>query len=566
MLYLNDGFGQDRRFDETFDVVVVGSGAAGLTAAFVAAVRGGCRVLVVEKTGFYGGTTAYSGGGLWLPGNPKMNELGSPDSREQGERYIRECLGELYQEDRTSAYLDSSPEMVKWMEENSAVKFVGIHFPDYHMDLAGAAYGRTVMTKPYDGRRLGRLVRQIRYPLQGTAAFGSMQVDLADINTWKTPWGSWNNFTFCTNNLSRYAVDLLRYGKGTVLCNGNALVGRLLESVSGAGVTLWSNAPAVEPIVHNGQVSGLLIQKDGRKLQVQAKKGVVLASGGFARSAALSRKYLPNCDYTAAPRGNQGDGLRLGVASGGILGTPNEDNGLWAPISQYQTRNGQIRYFPHQALDRSKPGCIIVDGDGRRFANESAPYQPFGHNTHAAGVKKHYLVGDSTFLRRFGMGLALPHPYPISHILRSRYILSAPTISELARKMRVEESNLVATVERFNDFARQGHDPDFHRGEAIYDQFYGDPETRPNPCLAPLMKPPFYALALYPGNVSTLYGLEANVHSQVLDKSGNPVPGLYAVGADQNNVMMGRYPGGGCTLGPGMVFGYRAGIHLAQPS
>ncbi|EXJ63363.1 uncharacterized protein A1O5_11684 [Cladophialophora psammophila CBS 110553] len=492
-----------------------------------------------------------------------MEAIGMPDTRQQSEEYIRQCLGGSYQEDLISAYLDSSPEMVRWMEGNSEVKFFGLPFPDYHMDRKGAAYGRTVMTRPYDGRRLKRLVRQIRYPLQGMSAFGSMQTPLGEIGTWQKPWASWRNMKFVSSSLLRYGADLIFYGKGTDLCNGNALVGRLLESVTKTRITLWSNTPAIEPILDQGRVAGLVVRQEGRDLRIQAKKGVVLATGGFARSASLSRKYLPFSDYTAAPRGNTGDGIGLGIASGGHLPAPNKDNGLWAPISELHGPKGQVRHFPHQALDRSKPRCILVDGDGLRFANESAPYQPFGHDTHAAGVQKHFIIGDSVFLRRYGMGLALPFPYPVSRYLMRHYLVSAPTIRELARKLRINEENLAATVEKFNGYAREGRDPDFHRGEAIYDQAYGDASNKPNPCLGPLEKPPFYALPLYPGNVSTMYGLETNINAQVLDGSGKAVPGLYAVGADMNNPMKGFYPGGGCTLGPGMVFGYRAGLHIA---
>ena len=543
---------------------MVGSGAAGLAAAFTATVKGGQRVLVTEKTNYYGGTTAYSGGGLWIPGNPKMAALGLSDSRERTECYIRNCLGEAYQEDLISAFLDSAPEMVKFMEDSSAVRFIGIPAPDYHMDREGSAYGRTIMTKPYDGRRLGKLVKQVRYPLQGMCALGSMQTDLSEINIWKRPFANWDNFSFCTKNLTRYAVDRLQNGKGTALYNGNALVGRLLESVNGAEVALWNNAAAVEPIMRAGQIRGLVINRDGKRVQVQASKGVVLATGGFSRSVEMSRKYLPNSDWTAAPRGNQGDGLRIGVASGGKLSPPNPDNALWSPISQLQSKKGPVRNFPHLALDRSKPGCIIVDGDGQRFANESAPYQTFGKNTHAAGVRNQYLIGDSIFLRRYGMGMALPSPYPIGHLLRRDYLLQAPTIERLAQRIGIDPAQLSATVERFNDLARKGTDLDFHRGESIYDQGYGDPAVKPNSCLAPLETPPFYALPMYPGNVSTLYGLETDTNSQILDQAGNPVPGLYAVGADQNSIMKGRYPGGGPSLGPGMVFGYRAGLHLSQ--
>ena len=463
-----------------------------------------------------------------------------------------------------SAFLDTGPVMVEWMENNTSMKWVGIPAPDYHMDIDGAVYGRTMMTKPFDGRLLGRLVRDVRYPLQGMCAFGSMQTDLADINKWKSPFGSWSNFKFCTQNLARYGVDRVRYGKGTALYNGNALVGRLLHSADRAGVTLWNNAPADQVILQNGRNVGLVIAKNGKRHRVQARRGIVFATGGFSRSVAMSRKYLPNADWTAAPRGNTGDGIRIGLQGGGTLPEANPDNAIWSPISQFQPKRGPVRNFPHLALDRSKPGSIIVDGDGKRFANESEPYQPFGCHTHAAGIRKEFLVGDHDFLRTYGMGVALPRPYPLFHILRRGYLLHAPTIPALAQKMGVDPKAFSATVDRFNQYAREGKDLDFHRGESIYDQGYGDPAVKPNPSLAPIVKPPFYALPMYPGNIGSIYGLKTNADAQLLDESGNIIPGLYAVGADQNSVMRGRYPGGGCCIGPGMVFGYRAGMHLAK--
>lgn len=558
---------QDFVSDDDFDVIVVGSGAAGLTAALTSSSKGNHRVLVAEKTAYYGGTTAYSGGGLWIPGNSKMIDVGLSDARENAETYLHQILTKSYQEDLIAAFLDSGPAMVKWLESNSEVQFVGVPAPDYHMDRQGSAYGRTIMTKPYDGRRLGRqLVNEVRYPLQGMRAFNSMQIDLLEINTWKAAFASWRNLRHCGSGLARYGIDLLRYGKGTALYNGNALIGRLLESARHAGVHLWRDAPVLQMMQDHGRVTGVIIRKDGREVRLRANKAVVLASGGFGRSTEWSRKYLPHTDYSASPRGNQGDGLQMGVAVGGNLPAPNTDNALWSPISKYIPRKGPVRFFPHLALDRSKPGSIIVDGDGKRFANESAPYQVFGHDTHAAGVQKAYLIGDRTFLRRYGMGMALPAPYPIRHLLQRDYILQAPTIVELARRLAIDSENLLSTVERFNNFARNGTDQDFHRGETIYDQSYGDAQVKPNPCLAPLTQAPFYALPLHPGNVSTLFGLETNKDAQVLDTSGKAIQGLYAVGADQMNIMKGHYPGGGSTLGPGMVFGYRAGLHISGQS
>lgn len=366
----------------------------------------------------------------------------------------------------------------------------------------------------------------------------------------------------------RYAVDLLRDGKGTYLCNGNALVGRLLEAAIEKGVQLWSNAAATEPILDGGKVVGVCIRREEQGLiRVRARKGEVLASGGFSRNAALTKKYLPATanSWTASPRSNQGDGIDIGVADGGHLPpVPSSgDAALWTPISEIPTRRGPSRTYPHFAMGLTKPGSIIVDGDGKRFANESAPYQDLGKATIAAGVQQHFLIGTKRHLRKYGMGAALPAPYPVSQLVRSGYLMTAPDIPGLAHKLGIDPEQLSATVERFNGFARAGTDHDFHRGEASFDTVYGDAENKPNPCLAPLDQGPFYAVRLHAGNGITLAGLDTNKDAQVLDIDSKPVEGLYASGADANHFLQGRYASGGLTLGPAMVFGYRAGLHLA---
>lgn len=555
---------QPQAYDEEFDVIVVGSGAGGLTAAITSALSGKENVLVAEKTKSFGGTTAFAGGGLWIPMSPQAVAAGYQDSLELSRRYIRNCLQEDYDHDLVSAFLEAGPKAIKWLEAQNAVRLISCPMPDYHVEIDGEIISRTLLNAPYDGRQLGPMLKKVRYPIQGLCAFGSMQGDLLELSRWTDPFGSWANFQFAMKGLLRYATDLLRYQKGTRQCNGNAFAGRLLGAANRAGVSLWNNASALAPIMDKDRVVGAMIRKDGRDIKVRARKAVVLASGGFSRSVEMSRKHLPNADWSAAPRGNKGEGLQFGVSAGGNLPTPHQNNALWAPISEFKPRKGPVRNYPHFSLDLTKPGSLIVDGEGRRFGNESAPYHVFGRQTHAAGVRKEYMVSDRRALRKYGIGICLPAPYPIVHILRRGYLESAPTIAALGVRLGINPQQLTATVERFNFMARDGKDLDFSRGERAYDRFYGDPAVKPNPCLAPLVTPPFYALPMYPGNGATLYGLQTDKDAQVLKPSGDPVPGLYAVGADQNNLMKGHYPGGGCTLGPALVFGYRAGLHISQ--
>lgn len=549
---------------------MVGSGAGGLTAAITATLSRRQKVLVIEKAKWFGGTSAFSGGALWVPMNPQSLAK-YPDSRADAERYIRNFVKrEDYNETLVSAYLDSAPEMVKWLESQSAARFVQCPTPDYYLHIDGALKaGRTILNAPYNGRRLGKgLVKQVRYPLQGYCAFGSMQTDALELNIWTHPFSSWRNFSLVTKGLLRYAVDQVLYGKGTLLCNGNALVGRLLESATKSGIQLWNNAAAVEPILEKDRVVGIIVSRGGGgDTRIRARKGVILASGGFARNAAWSRRYLPSTanSWTVSPRGNSGDGIQIGLASGGNLPPSLGGNAaLWSSISEIRTRNGPNRTYPHFGMGLTKPGSIIVDSDGKRFANESDSYQNFGKVSLEAGIQNHYLVANKTHLRKYGIGAALPAPYPVGHLFRNGYLITASTIPELAKRIGINPQQLSATVERFNGFARDGKDLDFNRGEGSFDRAYGDPENKPNPCLAPLDKGPFYAIPMYAGNGITMYGLDTNKDGQVLNASGSAVPGLYAVGADANHFLRGHYPSGGLTLGPSMVFGYRAGLHVAK--
>ncbi|KAI9836038.1 MAG: hypothetical protein M1819_001649 [Sarea resinae] len=532
-----------------------------MTAAVVAASHG-LKVLVLEKTKYYGGTTAYSGGGAWIPNNKHQPAIGVEDSREQAETYLHHILGDLYNAKKVESFLDSAPKMVDWLEKNSSVKFKPVPLPDYHIGTEGSNVGRTILTQEFDGRELGRLVKDLRYPLQGYSAFGSMQADPAELGMLTNPFGNLKNFSHGTARITRYLVDLVRYGKGTELANGNALAGRLLHSAIQKNVDVWNESPAIKPIVDSSRVAGLVVRKNGKDVSIGTRHGVVLASGGFGRSEEM-KSYLPH-EWSAQPRGNTGDGKRIGLESGGALGPVNPDNGIFAPISLRTPKSGPVRRFPHFAIDRAKPGSIIVDTSGTRFANESQPYQEFVRTMHEKKIDKAFFIADSVFLKKYGMGMALPWPYPVGRLIREGYLISAPSIPALAAKLEISPSTLEATVSACNEHARTGVDTAFHRGENLYDTFYGDAGNKPNPSLGVCAKGPFYALPLYPGNVSTIFGLQTDEHARVVDGHGEVVQGLFAVGCDQNSVMRGTYPGGGSSIGPGMTFGYRAGLKLAS--
>lgn len=554
-------------FDEKFDVVVVGSGCAGLTAAAVAG-RFGQRVLVVEKSRYFGGTTAYSSGGIWIPSNKYQKELSVYDSLDRAREYLKKVVGNLYEPIKMNAFLQSGPQMVEWMEENTAVKFRSIPLPDYHCTEVGASSGRTIGVESFDGRQLGALVADIRYPLQGYSAFGTMQVDPFDLDKFKRPFSNMQNFSFCLRSIGNYAFDFVKYGKGSYLANGNALIGRLLYTLkANPNVHLWNETAARTAILEDDKVTGLLVSlASGKELRIKASKGVVLATGGLGRSEE-AKEYIPH-EWNAQPKGIVGDGKRIAIQAGGTMAKANSDNAIYVPISLLvpSKGTGPIRRFPHFSLDRSKPGSIIVDSTGHRFENESAPYQEFVKTMHARQIKKAYMIGDRHFLKEYGMGMVLPWPYPNWRILRTDYLVQDSTVEGLANKLGIPPDTLKKTVAQCNNNADTGLDPLFHRGETVYDRFFGDASAKPNPSLGHCSTGPFYALPIYPGNVSALIGLRTDENARVLAEDGNPVPGLFAIGCDQNNVMCGTYPGGGSSIGPAMTFAYRAGLFLSGQS
>jgi hypothetical protein len=449
------------------------------------------------------------------------------------------------------------------MENHTMVKFQGVPLPDYHTEKPGASFGRSIVTVAFDGRSLGRQIRDIRYTIKGFSALGSMQADPADLTTLTAPFSSMSNFLFGARKVVRFGMDLFRYGKGADMANGNALIGRLFSTAQDLGVEFWRNSPAVAPILNEG-VDGLVVASAGRDIRIKARRGVVLASGGVGRSPS-GQRLVPH-EWSAVPRKIQGDGISLAVQAGAHTPPPNHDNAIFAPISLLRRPDGTTWRYPHFSLDRAKPGSLVVGPDGKRFVNESAPYHEFVKPMHERGIHRAFIICDKKFLRKYGLGMALPWPHPIGPQLRSRYLIRGSSLEELARKIEVDATSLKTTVSRFNEFARAGHDKDFNRGGNVYDRFNGDPAVSPNPSLGPCLQGPFYAVPLVPGNVGIIWGVTTSKDAQVLDAQNKPIRGLFAVGCDQNSVMKGHYPGGGSSIGPGMTFAYRAALFLSQAS
>ncbi|MGV6871930.1 FAD-dependent oxidoreductase [Pseudochelatococcus sp. B33] len=551
--------------DTVYDMIVVGSGAGGLTAAVTAA-QGGLKVLVVEKAPIFGGTTAYSGGVAWIPCNHHMAMLGFSDTREAAADYLKAVLGNFHDERLIGSYLEAAPRMLKHLEETTAVRFAPTALPDYESDLPGATKGRAVVALEFDGARLGPHLHHLRRPLQVMTALFGMQIAGAEVTPLRKAFRSRAGFVHTVKMVLRHGSELLRHGRGTRLVAGNALAGRLLRSALDAGVTLWRDTPALRLLRAGDAVTGLVVRRGGAETELHSRYGVVLASGGFGANETLRQAHflLAEAHRSLQPAEAQGDGIRMGVEVGAVQAGNNASNGILSPVSVLRHPDGSETLLPHVVIDRYMPGSLAVTPEGQRFVNEAGSYQKFVQAMQAQKLSKVFLISDRRFLRRYGLGMVRPFPYPVGKWIRNGYLFEGRTLAELAERIGVPAAVLAQTVQRFNSFAAKGEDPDFHRGADAHSRFRGDPENQPNPSLAPLLKPPFYAIALHPGDLSTVTGLRTDEKARVLSATGAPIPNLYAAGLDMNAITYGIYPGGGASIGPAMTFGYLAGKTIAE--
>lgn len=554
------------------DLLVAGSGAGGLSAAVTAAVLG-LEVIVVEKEPVYGGTTAWSGGWMWIPRNPLAVAAGIREDIEGPRRYLRHELGDQYDAARVDAFLAQGPRMVEFFRSQTALAFIdGNAIPDFHGASPGALEGgRSLCAAPFDARELGPRLAGLRPPLDLIAPWGMGIAAGADLRHFLNAMRSWRSFAHVSRRLARHCIDVALHGRGMRLVNGNALVARLAKSAFDRGVTLRLSAPVTRLTMDAGRVTGAVVATPAGETEIRARLGVVLACGGFPHDPQRIRELFAHAPtgrehWSAAVPSATGDGLRLGEAAGGVVETGLPAAAGWAPVSRVVRRDGTVGNFPH-LVERAKPGLIAVTRAGRRFANEADSYYDFMTRLFTEIPRgepvEAWLLCDHRFIRRYGLGHAKPAPLPLSPSLRSGYLKCGRTIGDLARACGIDPQALEATVGTWNRDAREGRDTAFGRGATPCNRVQGDPAQRPNPCVAPIERPPYYAVRVVPGSLGTFAGLRSDAQARVLDRDGQPIAGLYACGNDMSSVMGGRYPSGGITLGPAMTFGYVAAHHAA---
>ncbi|HEX3378976.1 MAG TPA: FAD-dependent oxidoreductase [Paraburkholderia sp.] len=556
----------------TCDVLVIGSGAGGLSAAITAR-KYGLDVVVIEKEEFFGGTTAFSGGVLWIPGNRHAKSNGVSDTREAALTYMRNETGAFFDAAAVDAFLDTGPEMLDFFERETTVKFVPTLYPDYHPDVRGGVdIGRSVVAAPFDARALGKDITRLRAPLKTITFIGMMfNSSNADLKHFFNATRSLRSALYVAKRLASHLKDLALYRRGVQITSGNALAARLAKSALDLGIPIHTNTAARELSVANGSVTGALVAGPEGEMRIVARRGVVLACGGFSHDVARIARAYPHVrrggeHVSPVPPGNTGDGVGMAERLGAQVAIRYPQPAAWMPVSRVPMRDGSVGVFPH-LVDRYKPGVIGVTRAGKRFTNEANSYHDVGAAMIEACASERetamWLICDHATIRKYGLGYAKPAPVPLGPLLRNGYLSTGRTLAELARNAGLDGAALEATVKRYNADAVRGEDREFGRGTTSFNRYLGDPEHKPNPCVAPIGDGPYYALKVVMGDLGTFDGITTNVTGEVLDAKGAPIAGLYAVGNDRASVMGGNYPGAGITLGPIMTFGYITGRHLA---
>jgi len=553
-------------WEHSVDLLVVGSGAGGMTAALCAHGRGG-TVLLIEKSDRYGGNSAMSSGCMWIPNNHLMAQAGVSDTPEEALAYLKAITRGVVPEERLRVYVAEAPAMLRYMTENSRLELQVLpDYADYYPEAAGGKPGaRSVEPKRFDARLLGDEFEQMREPAVQVLMMKriAMTVLEARILVCRSP--GWKNLT--ARLMGGYWLDIggrLKSRRDRRLALGNALIGMLRLSLMDRGVPLWMNTAARELLVEDGRVMGVVAEREGRAIRIRAKKGVVLAAGGFESNGLMRKQYLANptrAEWTCGSPESTGDAIRMGTKVGAELDLMNE--AWWGPTTVVPGED-RARML---VIEKALPGCIFVNKHGERFVNEAGPYidvvtAMYKRHTPQTPCVPAYLVFDATYRSKYPCGpflQASQQPdWRLPKAFKRSYLRKSDTLEGLAARLGVDADGLKAAVERFNQYARTGKDLDFHRGESLFDRYYGDANVRPNPCLAPLDKPPYYGMEAFAGDLGTKGGLKTDARARVLTEAGEPIPGLYAVGNCSASVMGHSCAGAGATIGPAMTFGYLA--------
>ncbi|SFA82423.1 3-oxosteroid 1-dehydrogenase [Collimonas sp. OK607] len=555
-----------------FDVVVVGSGAGALLSAVKAADEG-MTVLVVEKADLVGGTSATSGGGIWIPDNHDMRRRGIRDSVGAAFTYVKACAKGQASDERILAYVETAREMAMYLEQIGVSYRCMDKYADYYPAMEGAMPGgRTMDPVKFNAARLGiEGLNLMRNTNPGQLMFGRMTIDAFEARSIlaRERKGKW----IIARIMLRYMLDYPWRNKtrrDRRMTGGQALVGGLFAALRKRGGQVWLNTPLQELQMEYGRVTGIVVQRDGVPVTVLARKGVVLAAGGFERNQAMREQYLPQPTdqaWTATPPVcNSGDAIRAGEQVGAALHLMAH---TWGAPTLSVPKEEKFRAL---FVERSLPGCLVVNAQGRRFVNESGPYPEFQQAMYAdhartGGAIPAWIIFDADFRHKYPMGPLMPGSAMPDHRMRKSWLETVywkdDTLEGLAARIGVDGAGLQESVARMNAYAASGKDLEFDRGGNVFDRYYGDVSVKPNPNLAPIAKGPFYAMKLFPGDIGTKGGLLTDQHARVLTAAGKPIEGLYCIGNSSASVMGPAYPGAGSTLGPAMTFGFKAVAHIA---
>jgi 3-oxosteroid 1-dehydrogenase len=552
-------------WDHSVDVLVVGSGAGAMTTAICAHDRG-ASTLLIEKTDKFGGSSSMSGGSLWIPQNHYMAAAGVPDSRDEALAYLKHITRGEVSLDKLETYVDRSPEMLRYLTDNTPLKMLSmLTYADYYPESPGGKPGgRSIEADHFDAKLLGDEFDNQREPALQELVMGRMSMTATEAHHILARHPGWIGMTL--RMMLRYWSDIswrMKTKRDRTLSLGNALAAPLRRALMDRNVPLWLNTPARELIVEDGVVVGVVAERGGKKLRLRGEKAVVLAAGGFESSDEMRKKYLPaptEAEWTTANPGNTGDVIKMGMELGAAVDLM--DDAWWGPTTVVPGEE-RARML---VVEKGLPGSVFVNKRGRRFLNEASPYNDICKAMYASHSAESpcvpcYMVFDSTYRSKYPCGPFLASsqqpdwalPKKLKEI---RYLKKANTLDELAGQLGIDAAGLKETVAKMNEYARAGKDPDFRRGESLFDRYYGDEKVKPNPCLAPIETPPYYGLVVYAGDLGTKGGLRTDKHARVLKESGEPIQGLYAIGNCSASVMGRTYPGAGGTIGPAMTFGY----------